>query len=474
MEITRKETGDLMGVMTIKISENDYQEQVEKSLKKIRQQVQMKGFRVGKAPLGIIKKMHGSQALVEEVNKVLGIKTEEYIRTENLRLFGDLLPRHEETSFDIAKEKDFTFAFEYGLFPEIDIDLAQEKLTSYKISVSEDKINKEIENFKKQNGTFEEEEEATEKSQLEIKLVETGKEGDDVLKSEGKILVDMIQDDEIKKQVVGLKKEAKLTIDVKKAFTNEADLAGLLAIEKEKLAEINNDFEIEVVKIEKFVIAELNQELFDKAFGEGIVKSEEELKAKFKEEIAKAYVKYSKNRFNADAQKELMKIQVKSPDEFIIKWLLSKEESKTKEEAKTKEEIEKDLPKFKEELKWHSIKSYLLEKSGGEISREEEIEANKKLTLSQFSQYGLPMGSLNDELLTQIATESLDKLKENERHYVKEIAIEDKVFDYIFDNTEATEIEISMDDFQSLDKKIDTAKLDLTKDIIEEVKKEEE
>jgi len=471
MEITRKETGDLMGVMTIKISENDYQEGVTKSLKKLRQQVQMKGFRPGKAPLGLIKKMHGNQVLIEEVNKVLGTKTEEYIREENLRLFGDLLPRHEETSFDIAKSKDFTFAFDYGLFPEVDIDLAEQKFTSYKISVSEEEIDKEIENFRKQNGTFEEEEEAVEKSQLEIKLVETGKEGDEALKSEGKILVDMIQDEEIKKQFIGLKKEAKLTIDVKKAFTNEADLAGLLKIEKEKLAEINNDFEIEVVKIEKFVVAELNQELFDKAFGEGNVKSEEELRAKFKEEIAKAYEKYSKNRFNADAQKELMKIELKSPDEFITKWLLSKEEGK--ENAKTKEEVEKDLPQFKEELKWHSIKAYFLEKSGGEISREEEIEANKKLTLSQLSQYGLPTGSLNDELLTQIATESLDKLKENERYYVKEIAIEDKVFEYISANTEAIEKEVSMDEFQNLDKKIDTAKLDLTKEKIEEVKNEE-
>ncbi len=476
MEITRKETGDLMGVMTIKIAEADYQDGVIASLKKIRQQVVMKGFRKGKAPIGLVKKMHGNQAIIEEVNNVLGEKTGEYIREENLRLFGDLLPRHEDTSFNIVNSKDFTFAFDYGLFPEIDIDLAEKKLTSYNIIVLDKEIDKEIENFKKQNGVFEEEDEATDKSQLEIKLVETGKEGDDAVKSEGKILVDMIQDDYIKSLFIGQKKEAKLTIDVKKAFTNEADLAGLLKIEKEKLSEINDDFDIEVIKIEKFVIAELNQELYDKAFGEGNVKSEEELRDKFKEEIAKAYEKYSVNRFNADAQKELMKIEVKSPDEFIVKWLLSKEADKEegKEEPRTKEDIENDLPKFKEELKWHSIKSYFLEKSGGNISREEEIEANKKLTLSQFSQYGLPMGSLNDELLTQIATESLDKLKENERHYVKEIAIEDKVFIYISENTEATVEEITMDDFQSLDKKIDTVKLDLTKEQIEDVKKEEE
>lgn len=462
MEITKNSTGDLTGTLIVKIGQDDYKKEVENTLRKLRQKAQIKGFRPGKAPMGLIKKFHEKQVIVEEVNELLGHKLDNYIKDEKLKIFGDLLPSQtEETSFDPQNSTDFTFAFDYGLFPNVEVDLEKLKLTSYNITVADAEIDKEVEHFKKQNGNFIEQEAATEESQLELSLVETEKSEEDRLNTFGKILVSMIQDEEIKKQFLGLKKDDKLTFDIKKAFTNEADLAGLLGVDKERLAELSSNFEAEVKKVEEYKPAEeLTQEVFDKAFGEGVIKSEEDLRNNFKEQLEKAYKSYSDNRFVQDAREKLMKeVEADFPDEFLVRWQLSTQ--KGEEKQKTEEEIKEELPKFKEELKWHVIKSQILDDSELKIEREDLIEANKKLTLNQFMQYGLPTNQLNDELITKIATESLDKLEGNQQHYVTEIAIEDKVFAHIKTKATLESKDISMDDFQGLDTKIKTEKLDL-------------
>ncbi len=451
MEITRKNTGELTGTLIIKIEEKDYEVEVTKSLKKIKQKAQLKGFRPGKAPLGLIKKFHGKQVIVEEVNKILGTKIDDYIKEENMKLFGDLLPnKTEDTSFDVKNSKDFKFAFDFGLFPTLNIDLASHNIKLYNIAATNAEVDTEIEHYIKQNGSFIPDEVANRKSQLKVNLKEANKNDAEALISEEQlILIEFIKDKEIKKQFIGLKKGAKLTIDIKKAFTNETDLAALLKIEKEKLSEISENFEVEILEVEKFEIAELNQELFDKTFGKDVIKSEEELKLNFAKQIQEAYRTYSLNKFNVDAQEELMKTpKADLPTDFLLKW--QEVENSKLAEPKTKEEIEAELPTFQKQLKWQIIKYHILEANKLKVSEEDEINANKKLTLNQFVQYGIPVNSVTDDMLTNIATESYSKLKDNEKAHVKEIAIEDKVFNFIYNNATVISEEVTMEEFKNL------------------------
>ena len=281
------------------------------------------------------------------------------------------------------------------------------------------------------------------------------------------------QDEKIKKQFINSKKDDIINFDIKKAFTNETDLAAMLNIKKEELADLAPNFQAKITKIEKFVPAEINQELFDKAFGEGKIKSKEEFNNKIKEQLTESYENVSTNRLKSDLKKIIMdSIEMQFPEDFIIRWQLSQNENaKDEKQIKTKEQIEKELPSFKDELKWYSIKGKVMTDNEMKITKEDEINANKILTYSQFMNYGIPAANLTDELITNIATENLEKLNENDKYYIREIAMEEKVFDFLIKNISIETKNITFEEFQNLDKKIDTKELELDK---EDTKKEEE
>lgn len=65
----------------------------------------------------------------------------------------------------------------------------------------------------------------------------------------------------------------------------EAEIASFLKVDKEAVAGITGDFSFEITEITRHQKAEMNQELFDKVFGEGVVTSEEEFKNKIKEAL---------------------------------------------------------------------------------------------------------------------------------------------------------------------------------------------
>ena len=457
MEITKNKIDELNYTIIVNIKEADYQEAVADSLKKYRKQVQLKGFRPGKAPIGLMKKMYGKQVLIEEVNKLLSESVDNYIKKEKLDILGELLPSEKEkTSFNIDKDKDFTFAFDIGLLPEINFNLDDFSTLRYDIIVDDNMLNKEIEHIQKNYGKYVEEEKATEKSKLTIDIAEIDKENKiieaGVSNKEQIILVEMIKDEEIKKQIIGAEKDAIFNIDLKKAFPNEADLSALLAIDKTKLSEIESKFQIKINNIEKHVQAEINQELFDNAFQDKNLKTEEEFKELVTSNLKKTLSEYSTGKLQTDIKEDLMKnINVDFPEEFIVKWQLSlNNKEKDEKKRQTKEQIEKNLPKYLEQMKWELIKRKIVRDNKLEITQENEIDANKKITINQFVNYGIPMQNLNDELITNIAKQNYEKLKDEEKYQIRELAMEDKVFSYLIENINSELKDISIDDFNKL------------------------
>ena len=155
MLITKENTGALTATLKIEIAEADYAEKVNKQLQDYRKKANLPGFRVGKVPMGIIKKMYEKAVIGEEVNKMLSEKIGEYLMEEKLDILGNPLPNIEKTgTIDLDNMKDFTYFFDIGIQPEVNITLDDSiEVTYNNIAVEDEKVDEYIADLLKRNGT---------------------------------------------------------------------------------------------------------------------------------------------------------------------------------------------------------------------------------------------------------------------------------------------------------------------------------
>lgn len=449
MEITTNNTNELEATLIVKIEEKDYTEVFEAELKKMRKSANVKGFRPGKVPMGMIKKMYGNEVKAQEVHKLLDEEIKKYLKENKIEIIGDLLPsKTEETKFDIENSTDFQFAFDYGFFPQTEIKLDGLTVPNYTITVEEKTIDDEMKNILDKNGNFIEKEEVDEKSQIRANFTELGDDKkakeDGISVQDGLVLIDLL-DDETKKQLLGAKIDSEFIINVKKSFTNETDLAGLLKIEKEKIAEINDNFEIVITKIEEYKRGELNQDLFDKVFGKDEVKNEEEMRAKIKELIEKQYASESTVRFRYDFRNELKEsIDLPLPEEFIIRWQLSRRDDATEES------LRKDMKSLKDAIKWDRILALLSDEHNIKVEQSDLLDASKAQIINQLGQMGMSVDMFSDEQMTQFAEQELEKMNENDRYYLVFATMERKVLDGLNDKVNKDEKEITFDELKKI------------------------
>lgn len=448
MNISREDKDALNAVLKLKIEKADYEKKVNNDLKDYRKKVKIDGFRPGMVPIGLVKKLYYKPILVEEVNKLISESMSKYIIDEKLRILGDPLPSEEgNNEIDWDTQVDFEFSFDLGLAPEMDIQLTKrDKIPYYTITVDEKMLNSYIENYTRRFG--------------EHKMVEKVEDGEEVLTGEIKQIVSevsdkepvtqekanfsigVIKDEEIKAKFIGAKLEDHILFDLKKAFPNDTELSGILHIDKEKLADVDGEFDFCIKEISLFKNADVNQDLFDKAFGKDAVKSEDEFNAKVETEVQANLERESEMRFGVDAKEKLVKkLKVELPVEFLKKWLV-----KTNEGKFTKEDIEKDFDHFRSDLEWQLIKDELIRTQGVEVSEEEILASAREVTLMQLLQYGL--SNLPADQLDHYAKELVGK--EDERKKLTDKIYEDKVVAYIKNAVKVDDKKISADEFDKL------------------------
>lgn len=450
MNITRTDKDELSAVVSLKITDEDYAQQVEKELKAYRKTAQIKGFRPGKAPMGLIKKMVGNQIIMQELDKLVSESLTKYIVDEKLEILGQPLPSDEQQPVDIINEKEHEFLFELGLAPKINITIDDKiSIPYYKIKVDDKLINDEIDRHKNQFAKAEKSETIQDNSYVKGNVIQLDKDGkvveNGIFSEDTMIATDVIKDEKEKKKFVGSKIDDAINFDIKKAFPNDTEIAGILKIEKEDVANTEPYFQFVVSEITTYTPAELNQELFDKVFGEGTVNNEEEYRAKIKENVEKVYEDESTYRFNVDSKETLVeKANVKLPDTFLKKWLKA-----TDREGKITEEVlEKEYPLFEKDTKWQLIKSFIAKEQDYKVTEDELRYESRKFTEAQFVQYGLPLSSISEEHMAGFIDKNLEK--EEDRNRFAERAIETKIVSYIKDNVKLENKEISIDDLKKL------------------------
>lgn len=407
MNISLQNVSNVSAVLTAQIEKADYQEKVEKSLKTLRQRVNMPGFRKGMVPMGLIKKQYGVSVLLEEVDKLLQEKVGEYIRENKVNMLGTPLPK--ENNIDFSKDENFEFSFDIALAPEFSIELSNnDAVDYYDIDVTDDMVDQQVKMYAQRNAKYDKVEEYQDKDMLKgllAELDENGSTKEDGVQVEGAVMMpSYMKNDDQKAIFNGAKVNTVLVFNPSVAFdNNEAELASLLKVKKEEVANYKGNFSFQIEEITRMVPGELNQELFDQVLGEGKASNEEEFRAQVKESIATQFVADSDYKFLIDLRAYTMgKVgKLEFADDLMKRIML--ENNKEKGEEYVNENYDKSL----EELTWHLIKEKLVEANGIKVEQADIQNMAKEATRAQFAQYG--MINVPDELLDNYSKEMLKK-----------------------------------------------------------------
>lgn len=438
MDITLDKKGSNVASIKIKLNEADYQSKVDEKIKDYSKKAQIKGFRPGKVPQGVIKKMYGKSILVEEINHIVGHALQDYIRDNELKILGEPIPDQESfENLDFENSTEFEFDYKVGLVEDFKVDLSKKvKVTSYEIEADQKVLDETLENVRTQFGN--------------MTNPEVSEEGDIVFGAfkQGEFSHDTTVDlNELNKtnakKFIGKKKGDEVKVDLAKLYKEPAKQAAQLGKTEDELEGMDMSFVFEVKNVNRKELAEVNQELFDKTFGEGNVSSEEEFMAKIKDTISENYARETSAWLNKTIQDELVKTtEIPLPDEFLKEWLKVSGEGKV-----TDADIEKEYDIYADQLRWNLISTEVAKENEIKPEHEDIKEATRKMIEAQF------MGSGMGQFVDQMDAFVDNYLQgENGQNYMKmaEQVQGEKVLEFVKEKIEIKSKKVSLDKFKEI------------------------
>ena len=443
MQITMSEVKDLQATLTMVMEPADYEEQVEKEIRQLRQKAQIPGFRTGMVPKGLVKKMYGKGVLADVVNKEIGTALSKYIEEQKLQVLGEPLPNEEQNNrIDLDNDTTFTFVFDIALAPEMDTKMtAKNKVNYYKVMVTDEMVDNQVKSYAARYGQMETVDSVEENDIVRGSLKENKEEG--LTKNEAMIYPRYMKNEDVKKQLIGLKKGETLVFNPMKAFDSESEVASLLGINKDDVKNYaESEFTLTIDQIQRHKDAAIDSELFVKVYGDNAPKDEAEFRARVRQEIEGNMQQDSDYKFGLDVKAALMKKveKVELPADFLRRWV------KTNNEKMTDEELDKNFPQMLEELKWQLVKDQLMKQLDIKVEKEEVEEYAKKVARMQYMQYGLM--HVDDQYLTSFAQEML-KRDDQLRAMVERVA-EEKIYAAERNIMKVEEKEVSQEEFNKL------------------------
>ena len=451
MNISFENSDKVNGLLTITVEEADFNASVEKTLKDYRKKANIPGFRPGQAPMGLIKRQFGASVRYDAVNKFVGEQLYKYIQDNNIQMLGEPLPSaKQETPADIEKPAPYTFVFDIAVAPEINMTLdGRNKIDYYTIKADDKLINEQIEMYQSRAGKYEKAEEynAELNDMLKGDLRELDAEGNTKeggITVEGAVLMpSYIKVDEQKNLFNNAKPGDIITFNPRKAYPEgEAEISALLKIDREVAKDLESNFSFQITEIQRFVKAELNQELFDQVFGEGTVKSEDEFRAKIAEGLKPQLEANSDYKFMLDVRTycENKVGELTWPDELLKRIMLLNNKDKGEDF------VEKNYAESIKQLEWHLIKEQLVKANEIKIEDADIKAAAVEMARMQFAQYG--MTNVPDEYVENYANELLKK-REAVDNFV-ERAIDVKLAAALKSTVTLNNKEVTLDEFNEM------------------------
>ena len=445
MNITFEAPDKVNGLMTITLEKDDYQGEVDKTLKDYRKRANIPGFRPGQAPMGMIKRQYGTAVKMDVVNKVLGEKLYEYIRENKIQMLGEPLANAGQEPQDLENADTLTFKFDIAVAPEFEAKLSgNDKVDYYHIKVDDKLIDQQVEMYQNRAGQYEKVEayDAEQRDMLKGDLREVD---GTVEVADAVLMPQYIKVEDQKKLFDGAKLGDIITWNPRKAYPeSDVEVSSLMKIEKDDVKNHEGDFTFQITEISRFTKAEVNQQLFDQAFGEGQVKDEKEFRQKISDMISKQFESDSDYKFLLDVrayvEKKVGKLEF--PEELLKRVM----KQNNKDRKDVEEYVEKNFEASIKELAWHLMKEQLVAAQNIKVEDDDLKAVAKEAARAQFAQYG--MSNVPEEYLDNYAQEMLKK-RENVDGLVDR-AVDVKLTAALKGVVKLNEKDITMEDFQKL------------------------
>lgn len=434
MNITRNNVDALNAIVTIELAQEDYQGNVDKVLSDYKKSANIPGFRKGAVPMGMIKKQYGKAVLFEEVNKILQDKLNNYLVEEKLDILGNPLPVLNE-NFDWDAEV-LSFDFELGLAPEFTVDLeGKNKITKFTVIADDAMLEEQIEHIQKQYGKMVSKEVVSE----EDDMVGTFVNEEAGINHETKLAVTAFRTKTNQKKFIGKKVGDQITVSTKGLFDDEHKLMEFLGLDHDAVHGLEVDVVFTIKEINVTEKAELNQEFFDKLFGEGKVTSVEELKEKIKEDAEKQFATQADQKFMNDVLEHLIEAtEFDLPATFLKKWLQTAGDT-----PMTEEDAAEEYEKSEKGLRYQLIEGKVMTANDLQLNFDEIKDYTVELIKQQMAQFGQtdPSDAEVDNIVARVLS------NQDEMKRISEQVMNEKMLALFNDKVKAKVKEVSYKDF---------------------------
>lgn len=447
MNISFEIADKVNGLLTLTVEEADYQENVEKALKDFRKKANYPGFRPGMVPMGLIKKQYGASAKMDAINKLIGEQIYKYVQDNKIQMLGEPLQHEGQEPQDLEKPAPYTFQFDVAVAPEFSIELnGHNKIDHYTITVDDALIDRQVDMFASRLGSFESVDSYEDNDMLKGDLRELDEKGNTkeggLTVEAASVMPNYIKNETQKALFNGAKKGDIITMNPREAYENDAELAAFLKVKEEELGNYTGNFSYQITDIQRYKKHAVDQELFDRTFGEGEVKSEKAFRERIAEGLKEQLSVDADYKFIQDVraycEKKVGDLQF--PDALLKRIMLNNNKERGEEF------VEKNYANSLKELTWRLIKDKLVAAHNIKVDDKDVLEAAKETARVQFAQYG--MNNVPDDYVENYAKEIMKK-RENVDGLVDR-ASDIKLCEALKKVVKLNEKEISLEDFNKM------------------------
>ncbi|XQP83089.1 MAG: trigger factor [Candidatus Pollutiaquabacter aromativorans] len=426
MQISQEQQSELLTVLKIRLQPEDYQNRVKDILKRYQKSAQIPGFRPGHVPAGLIKKQYGQPVLLDELNKLVSESISNYVFEQKLEVIGSPMPKNGLDQQTLEDGNTFEFSYEVGLAPKFSVQIADSgKIPYYLVKVDEKMINDDADDLRRRYGKFSNPEKSEENSILygefnELDEAGNVKEGGN--KTTTTLSIERIPQANDRKPFIGLAKGDTIDFHPMTVIGNDTEVAAMLRLEKQSPA-MQSNYRLTVMTISRIELADLNQEFFDKIYGEGNVTSEEEFRAKIREGILAYFERESDRKMRKDLRNELLnQNNLPLPDDFLKRMLKA-----NAEKPMADSEFDHQYYHLAEDLRWNLMVTKLATDQGFDVTEDELKELARGLVRQQFAQYGYY--DIDDAKLEEVSERYLNE--DGNRERLDRSIRENKVFAHL-------------------------------------------
>lgn len=448
MNVTIEKKDALNATIAVNVTSADYVPEIDKKIKDYQKKSNIPGFRPGAAPKSMIEKMFGTSVLLEAVNTAASRGLFDYIDEHKLNILGQPVLTEDSKIDQLTKDSEYTFKFDIGLAPEFTLSLSdKDAFTRYEVKIDDKMIDEEVDRMRRRFGNLQDVDTVTENDIIYTKMSELDEAGNviegGVNNDSVPVLISSVKNEAIKNELLGASKGKEVDVNIFDLFdNNETEISHALNINKLTVSDISKNFKLVINEIKRNELAELNKELFDKAYSDGSVNSEEELRERIKSELVAYFGGQSDHLFEHELTDSLVaKQNIQLPDDFLKRWLIDRHSDKF-----NAENVDHNYEHEATYLRNHLFEEKVLSEAGVKVDEADIKAAAINYTRSMFGAYGNT--GFNDEILESIVGPSLQK--EDYRSRMINLAVSQKVREVLKSKVSVTTKEVTSEEFFKL------------------------